>query len=304
MDMMNLNLLKLRIVELLAKHHKITAVAEQLELKQPTVTFHMKNMERDFGVKLFDSRMGKIVLTDAGLALHHYAVKIGVLAAEAQRAVTEFDHLRKGSLMIGASYVPATYLLPAVFHRFSREHPGIRLSLTVKTAPVIRHMLEKHEIDLGLLSAEPFESPALRADMLGTDDLVLIFAPDHPLAAEAQPSTENIASSSFVLHGTDSSTRRLTEKWLEQNRRRLPSFLEFDSLEAIKQTVMLGEHVAFVSRMAVENEVQRGLLEMRAIPGHDLRRYVYLVTNANRYRSALINAFSEHLTAGLKQPGK
>ncbi|ANS77335.1 transcriptional regulator [Paenibacillus yonginensis] len=297
---MNLNLLKLRIVELLEKHHKITTVAEILELKQPTVTFHMKNMERDFGVKLFDTRMGKIILTDAGYALHHYAVKIGALAAEAQRAVTEFDALRKGSLRIGASYVPATYLLPEVLHRFSTKYPGIHISLSVKTAPAIRDMLEKHSIDLGIISTEPFMSPELQTETICEDDLVLIFSPNHILAADPQPTAEQIASSSFVLHGAESSTRRLTERWLEGNRRRLPSYLEFDSLEAIKQAVILGEHVSFVSRMAVEAELKQGLLEMREIPGNEFKRHIYMATNKNRHRSALLSKFTEHLIECLK----
>ncbi|WP_094096322.1 LysR substrate-binding domain-containing protein [Paenibacillus physcomitrellae] len=297
---MNLNLLKLRIVELLEKHNKITTVAEILELKQPTVTFHMKNMERDFGVKLFDTRMGKIILTDAGYALHHYAVKIGALAAEAQRAVTEFDALRSGSLRIGASYVPATYLLPEVLHRFSKEYPGIHVSLSVKTAPVIRDMLEKHSIDLGIISSESFISPELQTETICEDDLVLIFSPDHILAADPEPTAEQIASSSFVLHGTESSTRRLTEKWLESNRRRLPSYLEFDSLEAIKQAIILGEHVSFVSRMAVEAEVKQGLLQMRSIPGKQFKRHIYMVTNKNRHRSALLSKFTEHFITCLK----
>lgn len=298
--MMNLNLLKLRIVELLEKYNKITTVADMLELKQPTVTFHMKNLEREFGVKLFESRMGKIILTDAGYALHHYAVKIGALAAEARRVVTEFDSLRKGSLLIGASYVPATYILPTVLHRFSREYPGIHISLSVKTAPIIKDMLERHEIDLGIISTEPFLSPELNSETICEDDLVLIFAPGHPLATKENLTQELIASSSFVLHGKESSTRRMTEKWLQNSRRRLPSYLEFDSLEAIKQTVMLGEHVSFVSRMAVQNEVKRGLLKMAPIPGNRVERYVFSVTNKNRHRSTLLNQFNEYLSATSK----
>ncbi|TVY03361.1 LysR substrate-binding domain-containing protein [Cohnella terricola] len=294
---MNLSLLKLRIVELLEKYNKITAVAEILDLKQPTVTFHMKNLERDFGVKLFEARMGKIILTDAGHALHHYAVKIGALAAEAHRIVTEFDSLRQGSLLIGASYVPATYILPSVLHRFSKEYPGIQISLSVKTAPVVKDMLEHHEIDLGVISAEPFLSPELNTETIGEDDLVLICAPSHPLVAspEEDLTPELIASSSFVLHGEESSTRRLTEKWLQSSGVHLPTYLEFDSLEAIKQAVMLGEHVSFVSRMAVQSEVTRGLLLMRPIPGNRVERYVYALTNNKRYHSALIKRFNEYL---------
>lgn len=293
--MMNLNLLKLRIVELLEKHNKITAVADILDLKQPTVTFHMKNLERDFGVKLFEARMGKIILTDAGYALLHYAVKINALAAEAERVVLEFDTLRRGSIRIGASYVPATYVLPAVLHRFAKEHPGIQLSLFVKTAPIVKDMLERHEIDIGIISTEPFTTSTLVADAICEDELVLIHSPIHPLATLGELTPDLIASSSFVLHGKESSTRRMTEKWLENHARRLPYYLELDSLEAIKQAVILGSHISFVSRMAVQSEVQRGLLTMRPIPGDLIERYVYAVTNKERHRSALINQFSSYL---------
>ncbi|KJD44872.1 LysR family transcriptional regulator [Paenibacillus terrae] len=293
---MNLSLLKLHIVELLDKHHKITTVAELLGLKQPTITFHMRNLERDLGVKLFDTRMGKIILTDAGHALLHYAGKINALAAEAERVVCEFDTLQRGSIRIGASYVPATYVLPAVLHRFAREHPGIHIALSVKTAPVIKDMLARHEIDLGVISTEPFQVPTLVSESLGEDELVLICAPEHPLASETDLTPERIASSSFVLHGKDSSTRQMTDKWLERGGRRLPSYLELDSLEAIKQAVMLGEHVSFVSRIAVQSEVERGMLVIRPIPGQRVERYIYMVSNKDRHRSALIRQFAEYLS--------
>ncbi|WP_138494535.1 LysR substrate-binding domain-containing protein [Paenibacillus pinistramenti] len=297
---MNLNLLKLRIIELLEKHKKITTVAEILELKQPTVTFHMKNMERDFGVKLFDMRMGKIVLTDAGYALHHYAVRIGALAAEAQRAVTEFDTLRKGSLRIGASYVPATYLMPGVLRHFSNEHPNLHISLAVHSGPSIQAMLEQHEVDLGVLTIEPSASSQIDRHIVGEDDLVLIFAPNHPLASQPEPEADQIAAYPFILSGQDSSTRSLTEHWLDKYHCRLCSFLEIDSLEATKQTVMLGGHISFVSRMAVEWEVQQGLLQTRDIPGDLPKRLIYIATNKNRHRSALLQAFIDHLTLGVR----
>ncbi|MGG1639731.1 LysR family transcriptional regulator [Paenibacillus sp. NRS-1782] len=293
---MNLSLLKLHIVELLNKHHKITTVAELLGLKQPTITFHMRNLERDLGVKLFDTRMGKIILTDAGHALLHYAGKINALAAEAERVVCEFDTLQRGSIRIGASYVPATYVLPAVLHRFAREHPGIHIAMSVKTAPVIKDMLARHEIDLGVISTEPFQVPTLVSESLGEDELVLICAPDHPLASETDLTSERIASSSFVLHGKDSSTRQMTDKWLEHGGRRLPSYLELDSLEAIKQAVMLGEHVSFVSLVAVQSEIERRMLVIRPIPGQRVERYIYMVSNKDRHRSALIRQFAEYLS--------
>jgi len=292
---LNLNLLKLRIVELLEKHNKITTVADILELKQPTVTFHMKNLEREFGVKLFEARMGKIILTDAGYALLHYAVKINALAAEAERVVHEFDTLHRGSIRIGASYVPATYILPAVMHQFRINHPGIALSLSVKTAPVIKAMLERHEIDIGIISSEPFTAPGLSVETICEDQLVLITSPTHPLANQDQLQPELIAASSFILHGNESSTRRMTDKWLEVHGQHLNTPLELDSLEAIKQTVILGTHAAFLSSMAVQDEVRRSLLSIQPIPGNVIERYVYSVTNKERHHSALIDQFNAAL---------
>ncbi|MFU1798123.1 LysR family transcriptional regulator [Paenibacillus azoreducens] len=292
---MNLNLMKLQIVELLEKHHKITTVADLLGLKQPTVTFHMKSLEREFGVKLFDARMGRIILTDAGYALLHYATKINALAAEAKRVVNDFDTLRQGALSIGASYVPATYILPAVLDSFTKSYPGIHISLSVKTAPVITTMLQSHQIDIGIISTGPFHKAPLKAHTLCNDELVLVCSPSHPFAEAAEWTTELIAASSFVLHGEASSTRRITDQWLDEQGIRPFSKLELDSLEAIKQAVMLGEHISFISRMAVQSEVARGLLKMWPIPDQPADRQVFVVTNQDRYMSATSSRFIELL---------
>lgn len=295
---LNIHLLKLQMVELLEKHHKITAVADQLGLKQPTVTFHMKSLEQELGVRLFESRAGKTVLTEAGKALYHYAVKINALSQEAERVVKEFDGLGRGTLKIGASYVPATYMLPPILSRFSAAFPRISLSLAVKTAPVIQDMLLNHEIDLGIMSAEPFDMAPLIRETLCEDELVVIFAPRHRLAECEQLSPEQLGEVPFIFHGQESSTRRLTDRWALNNGIDLKATMELDSLEAIKQVAMLGESVSFLSRQAVRVEVERGELDWRPIPRNPYKRYVYCAYNADRHRSALIDQFIDELKKG------
>ncbi|AYB46366.1 LysR family transcriptional regulator [Paenibacillus lautus] len=290
-----MNLTKLQIVELIDRHHHMTAVAEILGIKQPTVTFHMKSLEEELQVRLFESRSGKTFLTEAGQALLHYAIKINALAKESERVVREYDSLYRGTLHIGASYVPATYLLPGILNAFSHEFPGIRISLSVKPSPVIRDMLGKHQIDLGIISSEPFTGPSLQAEPLCKDDLTLICSPGHPLAASDNPQPEQIIRSPFVLHGTESSTRQLTDLWLQQHGLHMRSPVELDSLEAIKQLVLLGNHVSFMSRMAVQRELQHGLLNVMPIPGHRASRHIYCVHNKDRLPSVQIQRFQEVL---------
>lgn len=287
--------MKLRIVELIDQHHNMTSVAELLGIKQPTVTFHMKSLEEEMGVKLFEARNGKTFLTDAGQALLHYAVKINALAGESRRVVREYDSLYRGTLHIGASYVPATYLLPRILNDFAAEFPGIRISLSVKPAFVIREMLARHQIDLGIISSEPFTGGNLLAEPLCTDDLVLVCAAAHPLAQVEGLKPEQIVHTPFVLHGTDSSTRKLTDQWIERHDLRLRSTMELDSLEAIKQLVLLGRHVAFLSRMAVRWEQEQGWLQMLPIPGHQATRYIYSVHNHDRLPSVQVARFREAL---------
>lgn len=290
-----MNLIKLHIVELIDKHHHMTSVAEILGIKQPTVTFHMKSLEEEMGVRLFESRSGKTFLTEAGQALLHYSVKINALTQEARRVVREFDSLYRGTLHIGASYVPATYLLPPILNAFSHEFPGIRIHLSVKPSPVIRDMLVRHQIDLGIISSEPFVGSQLQTETLCEDDLVLICAPQHALVQREDVQPEHIAQVPFALHGHESSTRRLTNQWLEQHEVRLRGTVEMDSLEAIKQLVLLGGHISFMSRMAVQWEEQQGLIRVLPIPGEQAPRHIYTVHNKDRHPSAQINRFEEVL---------
>lgn len=290
-----MNLLKFELIELIEKHKKTTAVAEQLSLKQPTVSFHMKNLEQEFGVPLFESKSGKTMLTEAGQALHHYAVRINALAHEAKRVVKEFDKLDRGSLKIGASYVPGTYLLPKAIGSFNRLHPGIRLSLVIRTGPVIQDMLLRHEIDMGFISSEPLDRQELIGQTVCEDTLVLIFSPAHPFSRYGEVLPEQIAQEPFICHSMESATRQMTEKWRQQNGIELNRHMETDSLEAIKQIVMLGEGISMVSRLAVEREVERGDLKYLDIPHSNLKRHIYSIVNRSRYPSSMLTAFLEHM---------
>ncbi|OBZ16349.1 transcriptional regulator [Bacillus sp. FJAT-27264] len=292
---MNLNLIKLQIVELLDKHKKITPVAEALGLKQPTVTYHLKNLEEQLGEKLFEPRMDKMILTESGRAFLHYAVKINSLAAEAQRVVKEFGNAGRGTLRIGASYVPATYLLPGILGEFSERYPRTTISLTVKPFLSIKEMLLNHEIDIGILSTERFEQPGLLSTALCEDELVLVFSPEHPLASQSVLQPAEIASASFILHDMESSTRQLTNKWFEQGGFIPRTSLLLDSLEAIKQSLLGGKHVSFISRMAVEDEVARGKLVMRSIPNYPFQRHIFCSYHRERFFSPLMGLFMDLL---------
>lgn len=290
-----MNLSKLQIVVLIAKYKKVTDVARAMGIKQPTVTFHMKSLEEEFGVQLFETRTGKVLLTDAGHALLHYASKIQDLSQETYRVMREYRDVGRGSLKIGASYVPGTYMLPELMSQFSETYPGIKFQSFIKPAPAIRQMLLEHQIDIGFISSQPFDEEELHQQHLCIDDLVIVLAPSHPLASVSELNPQMIAGESFIFHGTESTTRQMTEQWAAEHGIELRIRMELDSLEAIKRAVMLGQGISFISRMAVEDDVARGELAMLPLPNSLGRRSIYVCYHRERWLSAHMRAFLEML---------
>lgn len=291
---MNINLIKFEILEELYKHKKITAVAEALKLKQPTITFHLKAMEKNYGVKLFEARSGKLILTEAGEALYHYAAKINALAKESFRIVKESK-----SIKIGASYIPATYLLPPILFDYTEKNPKLSISLKVNTSPIVLNMLQKHEIDIGVISCEPFELPDIISYPLLEEEMVIFFSTKHPLASKKYISPELIKKSSFILHGEKSSTRSITLKWFENSGIKVTSKIDLNSLESIKHMVLQGRHISLISKLAIQQEINDGLLTYREIPSLGnliTKRNIYYAINKDRLNSSILTNFIESLT--------
>ncbi|MDA1740216.1 LysR family transcriptional regulator [Bacillus cereus] len=292
-----MNLLKLEIVVLIKKYKKLTIVAEKLGVKQPTITFHIKSLEEELGVSLFELRSGRYFLTEAGEALHHYACKIDALMKEARRVTQEFKDFHKGAITIGASYVPATYLLPEIIYRFQCEFPNIKITLMVKTAPEIRTMLQNHEIDLGVISAAPFDESLLKQMNVMPDTLVLAVSKEHHFSKKENVSLQDIEKERILLHRNPSTTRDLLTKWMLAHNITFQSEIELDSLETMKQILKYGNGVAFISKLAIEQEVQRNELRYIPIPEFEFQRNIYTIHHEDRWNSKIISYLLQSITS-------
>ncbi|MEV5110397.1 LysR family transcriptional regulator [Bacillus sp. LBA3-1-1.1] len=292
-----MNLLKLEVVVLIKKYKKLTIVAEKLGVKQPTITFHIKSLEEELGVSLFELRSGRYFLTEAGEALHHYACKIDALMKEARRVTQEFKDFNKGAITIGASYVPATYLLPEVVHQFQCEFPNVKITLMVKTAPEIRTMLQNHEIDLGIISATPFDEPLLKQTNIIPDTLVLAFSKEHHFSKNENVSLQDIEKERILLHRNPSTTSDLLTQWTLVHNITFQSEIELDSLETMKQILKYGNGVAFISKLAIEQEVQRNELCYIPIPDFEFQRNIYTIHHEDRWNSKIISFLLHSITS-------
>ncbi|GGF62808.1 LysR family transcriptional regulator [Paenibacillus albidus] len=292
-----MNIMKLQIVVLIEKYKKVTDVAAELGVKQPTVSFHMKNLENELGTSLFQYRSGRVLLTDAGRALHQYAVKIVALAAEAERSVKQLSSPAQGQLELEAGFVPGTYFLPKILSLFMKLHPGIDVQLSVQPDAVLRERLRSRESQLAVLHNIDGTDESFTYQQIGEDEMVLIFAPGHHFEGVRGLTPEQLAREPWIQHSAGSSLRGAADSWAQLNHVRLWNRAELSSPEAVKRMIGEGGYVGLFSKAGIEQEVIQGLLCYASLPGHLPERSGFVLAWRKDYTlSPVQESFAELLT--------
>lgn len=290
-------LMKLRVLERLGQTHKINETADRLGLRQPTVTFHMQSLEKETGAKLFEQQHGYVRLTEAGQALLHYAQDINHLMEEAQRTVDELNQLKCGKLSIGASYVPATYVLPPVLVHFLQQYPHMQVNMHVHPFRQLLEALMRREVDFGMVYSVGESLPEFTYQSVGADELVVVYSPQSTLAGSGNITAETLSRCSLVQHGQDSSTRQFVENWLKTNAITSHVQLEMNSIETIKRILLQMDVYSILSRLAVREEIAAGTLVAQSLPGGPLLRDMNLIYLRNHFLTPAAKTFIELATS-------
>ncbi|GAB6988584.1 LysR family transcriptional regulator [Paenibacillus pini] len=261
-----MNLLKLSVLVYIEKYKKVTDVAKELQMKQPTVTFHMKSLEEEMGISLFESKRGRILLTDAGKALYPYALKMTNMAVEAKKAVQDYTDLNKGILSIGADCMTGTYRLPDIISQFCSQYPGVQVHMTVKPTRQIQEMLYNHDVDFAFYSTQDSAANTITEELLWKDELMVIFGKGHTFSNLKALTPQLIAQHFFIQHSPGSFIKDFTRTYAIQNHIHLWERMVLDSPEAVKLMVQTGEYISFFAASGIERELSSGTLYSLPIP--------------------------------------
>jgi len=286
---MNLN--QLRIFAEVAHAGSITRAARRLKVSQPAVSKQISELEERLGVALFDRGARGVQVTHAGRALEVHARRIFAVEKAAEDELAEMAGLTRGRLSIGASTTIGSYLIPGVFGRFHRLHPSVKLELEIANTAVIQTALLEGHLDLGL--TEGFvPSTALSVEHVASDEMVLIVAPNHPLAATASVSARQLLHVPFIMRERGSGTRDVIEASLAQLDIEIEPTMALGSTEAVKNAVAAGLGVAMVSKLTVELELATGRLLTVDVNDLKIRRALHLLRLQRKRQSPAIEAFA------------
>jgi DNA-binding transcriptional LysR family regulator len=293
---------RLQVFMAVAKHLNFTRAADELFMSQPAVTFQIKQLEELYSARLFERRHGNVSLTPAGELVYSYAEKIMALSDEMETRLAESSGEMRGPLLIGASLTIAEYLLPDLLSEFNALYPQVRACLIVANSETVERRVAEHTLDLGLTEA-PCRLAGVASDICGKDELVVICAPDYPLAGNASITAKILVDYEYISREPGSGTREVTESYFRKQKiepELLKIQMELGSSEALKAVVRQGLGFAIVSRLLVEQDVENSLLlAMPLKPA--LKRDFNLIYPQERFKTRVASTFIDFAKTKLRE---
>ncbi|MDR5682496.1 MAG: LysR family transcriptional regulator [Armatimonadota bacterium] len=289
-----LNVHQLKIFHTVARAGSFSRAAEELRITQPSVSIQVRELERTLGVELFDQIGKRIFLTEAGRVLDEYAVRVLGLLQEAEAAIRDLRGLAGGTLRVGASNTPGTYLLPPLLGELRRRVPDAEITLDIAGTRRVHERILRNELDVGVVGTG-MRHDSLVAFPYRSDEMVTIAAPDSPLAHRGEVRAADVLRERLILRERGSGTREAVEQAFRSLGLVPSPAMEISSNETIVNAVAAGLGVGIVSQLAVEDTQRAG--RVRVIPVADLRavRTLWVVRHREKRLTSLLRAFLEML---------
>jgi len=271
----------LSVFNAVVEEGSFSGAAKRLELTQPTVSFHIDNLEKTFGCPLFHRTARGVTLTVYGEALFAHTHKINM---QLEMAYQQIQHMRlgqAGEIHIGASTIPAEYILPGLIAEFLRDRPGLRVSLHTGNSETILTGFTAGEFPIAIVGVPPENAPA--ALRLWPDEMVLIAHPDIAALLGNHPELDAIFSYPFVSRPASSGSLRTVHGALKEHGispERMRVVFNVNGNEAIKSAVMNKIGLGYISKWAVQNETHTGSLAIIHTPGFTITRQFYAICQA------------------------
>jgi DNA-binding transcriptional LysR family regulator len=275
-----IDLTRLKAFIFAAESLSFSEAAKQLHLTQPTVSHHIKALERTLGVELFTRSGHTLTITEAGRLLLPFAHNLIRQANEVQNMMTSLELKIVGHLRIACSTTAGKFILPLLAARFCQRFPGIKVSILACTSQHVIPKLLEGEANLAVVSSYDLCGNGFECQEFFNDLINLIVPAGHPWAARQSIEPADLLEERMIIREPTSGTRRVLLTELAKHDITFDDLdvnLELGNAEAIVRTVEAGFGASFVSSLAAEWSIKLGHVVIVPVADLELRRTVYMV---------------------------
>jgi LysR family transcriptional regulator, low CO2-responsive transcriptional regulator len=266
----DLTIRQLRALAVLQSAGSVTAAANRLNLTQPAVTLQLRNLQALAGLPLIQRTGDGMALTDAGHDVLALAERVEAALLDCERSLDMIAGRNGGRVSI-AAVSTAKYFVPFVIAAFSRRFPKIDVTLRIGNREDIRAALRGYDLDIAIMGRPPVDVQ-VEIRPLGKHPHVIIAAADHRLSTKKRIAVADLASENFITREIGSGTRMLMEQFFQKSGLKPKIGMEMDSNETIKQAVIAGLGIAFISQHTVSHELDEGRLVALKVAGLPVMR--------------------------------
>jgi DNA-binding transcriptional LysR family regulator len=287
---MNFSFRQLRVFVKVAQNGSMARAAAALHLTPPAVSMQIKDLEAQVGLPLFDRAGRNLSLSTAGEYFLVHARRLLAALKDTDDAMARLKHLEHGLLTIGLVST-AKYFVPQLLARFHEEHPGVDVRLrVVGNRGELVALMQAGEVDLSVMGRAPKEIHT-RSESFAAHPLVFVAPPGHPLLRGGPHAVNALAPYPIIAREHGSGTRAAMQKFFDERRFEPRLAMEMSSNETIKQAVMAGLGLSFLSLHTMGLELRSGLLALLDIADAPVMRMWNVVHLSSKLLSPAAEAF-------------
>jgi len=279
------------------RHKNFSKASKELNLTQPTVSNHIKLLEEEFDLKLFE-RLGKTIsATKQAKVLYEHAMEIIKSADIMKKAIKASSKDTTGRLIIGASTIPGEYILPEIIFKFRNIYPSVSFDVEISDSGEIIERVSRHELLMGIVGTK-LPSDQIKYTTFIEDELIVISSPS--FVKRHSIKLNELAKWPMILREEGSGTRKEFEKLLEDKGISVDDINVASivgSNDAVKQAVKAGLGISIVSKLSVDDELKYKIIKEIKLTDIKIMRRFYLVTHRKRTLPGLYAALMEHVLA-------
>ena len=276
-----------------ARDRSVSGAAKRLHVTQPAVSMQLRQLETAVGAPLVETEGRRIRLTPAGEEFHRLALAALAQLREIDDAFAQRRSLRRGHVHL-AVVTTAKYFVPMLLVNFRRKFPGIDVQLGLRNREGVLDLLARNECDLIVMGRAPEDIPCT-ALPFATNPMAVVAAPTHSLSRRRNAPLSVLKGQGFVIREAGSGTRAAMERVFRSHRVPIEVVMEMPSNETIKQAVMAGMGLAFLSLRTVRHELAAGRLALLDLQGLPLMRHWYVTHREGKKLSPAAAALKDFL---------
>jgi len=273
---------KLYTLLAVVKFNSYTRAAEHLSLTQPAITQHIKQLEKELNIKIFNRIGSEIKPTNEGNIIIQYARRSIALYERLEQSILD-ERRQVRRLTVGITHTAESNAVAEVLGKYSSKHSGTSITIISDSINNLYDALKNYEIDLAVVEGK-IQDDNINSLLLDTDSLMLVVSNNSPLAKKNMVTINELKRQPLILRRPSSGTRNLFTAHLESNNMSLDDFnviLEVDNIATIKDLIRRDIGVSILARSVCLNELKKGKITVLPIENLSMIREINILYHSD-----------------------